>query len=156
MGLPSPRTGLCGPTRADGYPDYVASRELRRSSALFGSTKRLLLGFVDRVDHGLLNGIEQVMGWRAEPCFITRAGFDEQMARVSVAPDYGELVVDAHQLPEQMAKTAAGLAVEVNASEASSGTRNYVWTRLTGKRRKIDVLFQARHSAPKLRRTKFF
>ena len=46
---------------------------------------------------------------------------------------------------QQMARTLGGFAVEVQAIEASfTFCRNYIWVRLSGKRRKIDVLFRAR------------
>jgi len=110
------------------------------------TAKKLLLGFVYRVEHRLLDALEQVTGCRAEPCFITPTEFGEQMARLTAVPDCDEVVLEDPQTPKQMANTLGGFAVEVAAREASfAHCRNYIWTRLLGKRRKIDVLFRAQN-----------
>jgi hypothetical protein len=108
-------------------------------------TKRLLLGFVYRVEHTLLHALEQVIGCKAQPCFITPTEFDIQIARVAGARDYKEEVFEQLLTPMQMANTLGGLAVEVSAREATFvNCRDYIWTRLSGKRRRVDVLFRAR------------
>jgi hypothetical protein len=108
----------------------------------------MLLGFVDRVDHSFLNAVERVTGCRAEPCFITQSAFDEQMARIVVGSNYQESVLDELERPEQMAKATARFAVEVNAREAGFAEfRDYFWARVTGKSRRIDILFRARKAA---------
>jgi hypothetical protein len=109
------------------------------------AAKRFLLGFVSRVEHSLLNALEQVTGSRAEPCFITPSEYAEQMERLTAAPDCEEVVFESPQTPAQMAKTAAGFAVEVAAREARfAHCRGFAWARLSGKRRKIDVLFRVK------------
>lgn len=109
--------------------------------------RRLLLGFVYRVEHTLLHSIEQVTGCRAEPCFITPTEFCYQMERVTAAQDSREVVLDDSFTPADMAKTLGGFALEVVAREASlAHCQKYLWTRLSGKRRSIDVLFQNRRS----------
>lgn len=107
------------------------------------TTKRLLLGFVNRVEHSLLDALEQITGCRVEPCFITPTEFREQIARLTAAPGYEEVFLEDPLTPSQMAKAIGGFAVEIAAKEGSfTRYRNYVWTRLSGKRRKIDVLFR--------------
>ena len=109
--------------------------------------RRLLLGVVYRVEHALLHSIEQVTGCRAEPCFITPTEFRYQMERVTAAQDRREVVLDDSLTPAEMAKTLGGFALEVVARDASlTHCQNYLWTRLSGKRRSIDVLFQSRRS----------
>jgi hypothetical protein len=109
------------------------------------AAKRFLLGFVYRVEHSLLNALEQVTEFRAEPCFITPTEYAEQMERLTAAPDCEEVVFENPQTSAQMAKTVAGFAVEVAAREARfAQCREYVWARLSGKRRKIDVLFRVK------------
>lgn len=105
--------------------------------------KKLLMGFVYRVEHRLLFALEEVTGCRAEPCFITQTEFEEQMARLTVVPEFHEVVYNEPQTPKQMANTVAGLAIEAVARKASFvQCRNYFWTRLIGRRRTIDVLFR--------------
>ncbi len=124
---------------------------LRNFSAVplhYSSTaKRLLLGFVNRVENSLLHSVEQVTGCRAEPCFITPTEFREQMERLTTAPNYTEVVVEDALTPAQTAKAVGGFAVEIGAREASFAyCRNYAWMRLSGKRRTMDVLFQGRNA----------
>ncbi len=50
--------------------------------------------------------------------------------------------------PEQMAKTLGGVALEVTASAAAFvQCRSWVWARVMGKRRTIDVLFARTEAA---------
>ena len=109
--------------------------------------KRLVLGFVNRVENRLMDALEQMTGCRADPCFITPSGFEQQMGRVSAAPDYEEEVVKDSLNAAQMAKTVGRFAVEVSAVEARFAQfRDCTWTRLTGKRRKVDLLFQGKNA----------
>jgi len=112
------------------------------------AAKRFLLGFVYRVEHTLLNSLEQITGFRAEPCFITATEFREQMRRLTTVHGCEEVVFDDPNSPVEMANMVAGFAVEVAAREATfTQCREYAWTRLTGKRRKIDVLFRVKNMA---------
>jgi hypothetical protein len=119
---------------------------------------RLLLGFVYRVEHTLLHAVEQVVGCRTEPCFITPTEFEARMEQRTTAADCEERVFDEPGTPAQMANVLGGLAVEVGAREVSFvNCRDYVWTRITGKRRRVDVLFRSRRSAdPALTENFFF
>jgi Type II secretion system (T2SS), protein E, N-terminal domain len=111
------------------------------------AAKRLLLGFVRRVDHSLLNSVEQVTGFRGEPCFIAPADFAEQMERLTAAPKLEQVVFEDTKTPAQMGKTIGGMAVDVGLREARfAHCRDYVWTRLLGKRQTIDVLFRIKGS----------
>jgi hypothetical protein len=107
------------------------------------SAKRILLGFVSRVEHRLLESIEQITGCRVEPCFITPIEFEEQMERLTSFPDYEEIVVDDPGTPEKMARTVGRAAVDVRAREALfTQYKDLVWARIVGKRGKVDVIFR--------------
>jgi hypothetical protein len=119
-------------------------------------SQRLLLGFVYRVEHTLLNSLEQITGLRAEPCFLTPAEFDEQMSRIAPIPNCEEVVCDDASTPAQIASAAGGFAVEVGAREASFvRCQDYIWARLSGKRRKMDLLFRVRYASGTGRATDF-
>lgn len=106
------------------------------------SPKRLVLGFVARVDHNLLQSVEQMTGCRPEPCFITPGECEEQIGRVSAVPGYEEYVVENPASVTQMARTLGGLAVEVGAREARfTRCRSWAWARLSGKRGTADLIF---------------
>jgi hypothetical protein len=122
------------------------------------STRRLVLGFVERVDHHLLQSIEQVTGYRAEPCFLTPAEFAEQMRRVVLPVMYEEVVVDEPGEASQMARTLGRHALDAAATDAGfAQCKSWVWARLTGKRRTVDVLFAKTNpsTAPGNSNTKF-
>jgi hypothetical protein len=112
-----------------------------------GKPKRLVLGFVDRVEHGLLQSIEQITGCRAEPCFITPAEFEEQMERLTVASGYQEAAIDDPGTLAQMGRTLGGWAVEIAAQEASFAKCNSsAWIRISGKRGTVDVIFALKNA----------
>jgi hypothetical protein len=120
------------------------------------ATGRLLLGFVYRVEHTLLHAIEQVVGCKAEPCFITPTEFEAQMAHLTQTPDCVEQVLEEAGTPAQMANTLGGVAVEIAAREACfANCRDYIWARISGKRRRVDVLFRARRTAVPTKSEKF-
>jgi hypothetical protein len=105
-------------------------------------SKRLVLGFVDRVEHGLLQSIEQITGCRAEPCFITPAEFEEQIGRLTAMPGYEEVVVDNPGTAGYMGRTLGGWAVEMGAREASfTRCNSSAWVRIAGKRGIVDLIF---------------
>jgi Type II secretion system (T2SS), protein E, N-terminal domain len=105
-------------------------------------TKRLVLGFVHRVEQSLLLSIEQVTGCRAEACFITPSEFVEQMDRLIATPDYEEAVVDNPGSASQMSRTLGGFAVEFGAREAGfAKCKSWIWARISGKRGTVDVMF---------------
>lgn len=110
--------------------------------------KRLVLGFVHRVEHSLLQSIEHITGLRPEPCFVTPTEFEEQMDRLTTVQDYEEAVIDNPGSAAQMARTLGGFAVEVSAREASFAKCNsWIWARLTGKRGTVDLLFSLKNMA---------
>ena len=107
------------------------------------TAKRLLLGFVSRVEHSLLESIERMTGCRVEPCFITPSDCENQISRVTAPPDYAEQVIEEPGPPEKMARTVGRAAVEIGARQASfTQCKNHVWARMSGKRGKIDILFR--------------
>ena len=107
------------------------------------TARRILLGFVYRVEHSLLNALDLVSDLRAEPCFIAPSEFKEQTRRVMAAPNYEEVVFEETQTLTQMARNVGGFAAEIAVREARfARCRDYIWTRLTGRKGKIDLLFR--------------
>jgi hypothetical protein len=109
------------------------------------TAKRFVLGFVYRVEHSLLSSLETITGFRAQPCFITPTEFNEQIEKVSPIPGYEEVLFEDAHTPSHMAKAVGGLAVELGANEVGfARCREFVWTRLAGKRGTMDVLFRTK------------
>lgn len=147
-----------------GQPDYVGQSlrtdiprsilEASMAAPLHYSTtaKRILMGFVYRVEHSALAAIEQMTGCRVEPCFMTETDFKIQMESIAAAPDYREILMSDPGQPEKMARALGRTAVEIGAREAQFGRfKNLVWARLTGKRGKVDVLFRLNRVLAELR-----
>jgi len=104
--------------------------------------KRILLGFVFRVDHGLLESIEKITGCKAVACFVTPTELAEQRKRTTAAANHREIVVEDPGPPERMARTVGRYAVEVAADHAVfSRCRNHLWARVSGRRGKVDIIF---------------
>lgn len=105
--------------------------------------QRLLVGFVYRVEHSLLHSLEQMMGCRAEPCFITPTELHYQVERQEAARDSREVVFEDSMTALEMANAVGVLALEIRAREVRfSHCQEYVWMRVSGKRKRIDALFR--------------
>ncbi len=115
--------------------------------------KRLVLGFVHRVEHSLLQSVEQITGCRAEPCFITPSEFEEQMDRLSPVDGYAEIVDNDPGTVPQMARTLGRFAVEYSAREARfTRCKSWVWARISGKRGTVDAIFPLKAAAANAKR----
>ncbi|HEX4283538.1 MAG TPA: hypothetical protein VHZ28_00500 [Terracidiphilus sp.] len=108
------------------------------------AAKRIVLGFVYRVEHSVLEAIEQMTGCRVEPCFMTPTDYATQMNSIGASTDYEEVVVNETGQLEKMGRTLGRAAVDVGAREARFARyKNLVWARLVGKRGTADVIFRA-------------
>src|ERR1700722_5431177 len=115
-------------------------------------TPRLVLGFVHRVEHGLLQAIEQIVGFRPEVCFITPAEFNEQMARLKHPEGYQEAVIGHPGAVSQMGRTLGGFALEFSASQATLvRCKSFIWARVAGKHGGVDVVFDMKVAAETMR-----
>lgn len=105
--------------------------------------RRILMGFVFRVEHSLLESIESVTGYNAVPCFITPTQFKQQMQQVSIPQDHSFDVVCDPGSPEQVSRILGQYGIEVGAKEVIlSQCGKCLWSRLIGKKRKVDVVFR--------------
>lgn len=106
------------------------------------AARRLVLGFVRRVEPSVLQAIERITGCRAEPCFLTPTEFEERVERCSPMEGYEEAVLEEPGTPAHMARALGGFAVETGAREAAYiACKSWIWVRLAGKRKIVDVLF---------------
>lgn len=144
------------PVLAHEFPNQTLTTDFPRvlmrefvAVPLYYSTaaRKLFLGFVHRVDHRLLQAVEQITGCRPEPCFLTPSEFDEQMRNIDLPPGYEEAVVEESRSPERMARMLGGYASETAAREiAFVRCKSHLWARLKGKSRIVDVLFSLRNT----------
>lgn len=104
--------------------------------------KRLVLGFVYRVEYTLLQSIEQITGYRTEPCFITPTEFNQVIARFRHLPDYEEVISDRPANIAQIAACLADYASEVPGGEAKlARCKSWIWARIAGDENTIDAIF---------------
>ena len=116
------------------------------------TAKRILMGFVYRVEHAALESIEQITGCRVEPCFMTETDFKLQMESIGAAPDYREILMSDPGQPDKMARSLGRTSVEVGAREVQFARfKNLVWARVSGKRGKVDVIFRLNRVLAELR-----
>jgi len=103
---------------------------------------RLVLGFVYRVDHTLLQSIEHITGCRTEPCFITPTEFENQMERFQVLPGYEELVSDRPADISQIARSLVDCAFDAPGAEVRfARCKSWVWVRIAGNGNTVDAIF---------------
>lgn len=106
------------------------------------AARRLVVGFVRRVEPSVLQTIEQITGCRAEPCFLTPTEFEERLNRCAPVEGYEEAILEQPGTSAHMARTLGGFAVEVGARQVSyASCKSWVWVRLSGKKKIADVLF---------------
>lgn len=115
------------------------------------STKRLVVGFFQQIDHSFLASLEEVTGMRPEVCFITHSQFSEQLTRLSNTSRWEEVFLEDNCTPAQMANTTGRFAIKLGARDARfARCQNLLWTRLTGKRGVVDLLYRIRNARPML------
>jgi hypothetical protein len=109
---------------------------------------RLVLGFVHRVEHTLLQSIEQITGCRPEPCFITPTEFNQQIRGFRSFPGYEEVVSDHPADATQIAASLADFALQIPGSEARiARCKSWVWVRIAGSRDTVDAIFATKSAS---------
>jgi hypothetical protein len=103
---------------------------------------KLMVGFATRVEHGVLTGIEKMLGCIASPCFVTAGDFRSRMQTLSTMRRDSEFVF-AECSHFEMAQTVKSYSVEHGAeSLAFALCREYLWVRASGAEKQIDLLFK--------------
>jgi hypothetical protein len=110
------------------------------------ATNLLLVGFVHRVEYGLLYAVEQMTGCKTRPCFLTPSDFRIQMQQREQLqePLLKETIFEKIKTPAEMARILCSSSLEIEADEASIGKcREYLWARLKSDSEAVDLLFKA-------------
>lgn len=107
---------------------------------------RLLIGFVSGVQHQVLYTIGHMTSCTAAPCFITAREYELHLHSPStpfLRDD--ELVFDQIIESTEMARVTANYVVQLAADRVRVGKcRDYLWTRIWGRKREMDLLFRMR------------
>lgn len=105
--------------------------------------RRILIGFVFRVEHSLLESIEKTTGFQVVPCFTTATQYAQQLGYLTTGRNYDDVLIPEPGSVERMARTLGQCALDVGATEAIfSHCKNFVWSRITGSKGIFDVLFR--------------
>jgi hypothetical protein len=113
--------------------------------------KKLLMGFVDSIEYGVLYAIEQVLGCKTHPCFITRAELDALMAIQEESCSTQEICFDDVATTSEMTRLLCNQGIAISADQLSiTRSRGYVWGHFTAPDRSLDVLIRVGESAPAL------
>jgi hypothetical protein len=104
----------------------------------------LYVGFRERVDHGFLLSLEQMLHCRTRPCILPPAAYRRQLELRALLGDNDSIVIHQPQNGMEMTRTISNYAEQVHAERcaiARCGER--LWTRLEpAGGRHVDFLFR--------------
>ncbi|HXW90268.1 MAG TPA: hypothetical protein VEK33_06955 [Terriglobales bacterium] len=104
--------------------------------------RKLMVGFITRVQHHMLSIIEHVTSCTATPCFITDNEYRRHLQALAVESAEHELVCDRPIGPAEIAKLVRDQISQTGGEEVRFGMcRDYLWVRLLG-HQEIDLLFR--------------
>ncbi len=108
--------------------------------------RRLLVGFVSGVRHQVLSTIGHMTSCSVAPCFITAREYQMHLnspPTPSVHED--ELVFEKIVDTAEMARITTNYVVQLAAERVRLGKcLDYLWTRIWGRNREMDVIFRVR------------
>jgi hypothetical protein len=107
--------------------------------------RRLMVGFVSRVQHHILYTIEQITSCTATPCFISATEYRKHMQSLAAAEVENELVFDRNNSTAEIAKLVRNYVSQTGAEQARFGMcRDHLWVRILG-RQEMDLLFRVQN-----------
>jgi hypothetical protein len=113
--------------------------------------RKLLMGFSDTIEYGALYAMEQVLGCKTHPCFITRAELATLLAVQEQHAASQEICFDGITTTTEMTRVLCNQGIAISADQLSiTRSRGYVWGRFTAVDRSLDVLIRVGESAPAL------
>lgn len=106
--------------------------------------RRLLIGFVNGVQHQMLYTIGYMTSCSVAPCFITAREYELHLHSPSTSfLRDDELVFDQIVETTEMARITTSYVVQLAAERVRLGKcRDYLWTRIWGRKREMDLLFR--------------
>ncbi len=105
------------------------------------ASDNLLIGFLDRIDYGLLYAMEQIAGCKTTPCLLTPTDHRAYMESGPSLVD--EIVCEATMTSEEITRTVCQHGAGINANElAIVRCGDYLWAHLSGCSKPADMLFR--------------
>jgi hypothetical protein len=107
------------------------------------SGRRLLVAFVDSVQHQILYTVERMTDCVPMPCFITAGEYQRQLCALVISAENEELAFERGGDAPEMARIVRNYVLQIHAEEARFGIcRDYLWARIHSRRREMDLLFR--------------
>lgn len=104
--------------------------------------RRLMLGFVSRVQHHILYTVERMTSCTVTPCFISATEFRRHIQPLALATTENELVFDRNNSISEIAKLVRNYVNQTGAEDTRFGMcRDHLWVRILG-RHEMDLLFR--------------
>ncbi len=104
--------------------------------------RKLMVGFVTRVQHHILYAIEQMTNCATTPCFIPANEYHKHIQPLMVAAVENEIVFDGVNNVAEIAKLVRNYVNQTGAEQTRFGMcREHLWVRIIG-RHEMDLLFR--------------
>ena len=112
------------------------------------SESKLLIGFVRGVQHQVLYTIRHMTSCTVAPCFITAREYDLHLhSPLTTFLGDDELVFDQIVETAEMARIATNYVMQLSAERVRlEKCRDYLWVRIWGCKREMDLLFRVQSS----------
>lgn len=112
------------------------------------SERKLLIGFVTSVQHQVLYTIGHMTACTVAPCFITAREYDSHLhSPITEFLRDDELLFDQIVETAEMASITTNYVVQLAAERVRLGKcRDYLWARIWGRKREMDLLFRVQNA----------
>jgi len=105
--------------------------------------RRLMVGFVSRVQYHILHTIEHITECVTAPCFITAREYRDKLNSPAFVERSNEIIMEQISGPIEMARLARNYVSQVAAQRTRFGVcRDYLWMRIWAPRNEMDLLFR--------------
>lgn len=130
------------------FPQIAVPRRLLEAYGMLPvhfaeNSRRLIVGFVSRVQYHILHTIENIADCVVTPCFITARDYQVYLQLPVFSERENEIVFDRVSGPAEMARLACNYVKQIKATRTRFGVcRDYLWMRMWGARHQMDLLFR--------------
>ncbi|QMV17512.1 hypothetical protein GOB94_01405 [Granulicella sp. 5B5] len=123
-------------------PDHLIQRYAMAPVHLLSSSNRLFLGFKHGVEYIPLFAVEQITGYKVQPCILSSSDFSASLESRSIDLSYEERTFGDIENVRDMAGLLCEAGIEVDAAMiALVRCGSYIWGRLSGGSTMLDLLF---------------
>ncbi len=137
------RAGLMAPgsRRFPAIPARLLASFQMMPVELAATTRTLLMAFSEGIDYAALNAIEQMLGYRTEPCLVAPSTLREALQALARERTAGEINFDRVRDSDECAHIVANYASTVKADEVRvARCGDYFWVRLERLRREAVTM----------------